>query len=98
MAIEDGVELGRCLRDLPDTAAAFAAYERLRRRRVERVVAFGARTSNSKAAGPVGRVFRDAFLPIGLRMMSRQATEWLHGYEIDWDAPVTADVPVGRRG
>jgi len=44
MAIEDAVELGRCLRDLPEPAAAFAVYEGLRRQRVERVVAQGARS------------------------------------------------------
>jgi FAD-dependent urate hydroxylase len=97
MAIEDAVELGRCLRDLPDPEAAFVAYERLRRGRVERVVADGARSSNLKAAGPVARVLRDALLPIFLRRQAEQAHEWLHGYHIDWDAPVTAAVPAGRR-
>ena len=52
MAIEDAVVLARCLRDLPETGQAFAAYERLRRGRVEKIVAHGASTSNSKAAGP----------------------------------------------
>ncbi|MBT2387732.1 FAD-dependent monooxygenase, partial [Streptomyces sp. ISL-11] len=42
IAIEDGVVLARCLRDLPDAGRAFAAYERLRRERVERVVAMSA--------------------------------------------------------
>jgi FAD-dependent urate hydroxylase len=97
MAIEDAVELGRCLRDLPDPGAAFAVYERLRRGRVERVVANGARSSNMKAAGPVARVLRDALLPIFLRRQAERAHEWLHGYHIDWDAPVTAAVPAGRR-
>jgi FAD-dependent urate hydroxylase len=90
MAIEDAVELARCLRDLPEPAAAFTAYEGLRRARVEKVVAAGARSSNSKAAGPVGRVLRDAFLPIVLRRTGRQAQSWLHEYHIDWDAPVRA--------
>jgi 2-polyprenyl-6-methoxyphenol hydroxylase-like FAD-dependent oxidoreductase len=89
MAIEDAVELGRCLRDLPEPAVAFAAYERLRRARVERVVANGARSSNAKAAGPVARVLRDALLPIFLRRQGAQAEAWLHGYHIDWDTPVT---------
>ena len=35
LAIESAVQLARCLRDLPDVATAFAAYERLRRPRVE---------------------------------------------------------------
>ncbi len=91
MAIEDAVELARCLRDLPDPAAAFTVYEGLRRGRVERVVAQGARSSNSKAAGPVGRVLRDALLPRMLRRAARSAgsgsVAWLHRYHITWEAP-----------
>ena len=89
MAVEDAVELGRCLRDLSDPAAAFTAYEGLRRDRVERVVAQGARSSNAKAAGPVGRVMRDLLLP---RMLRRAAGPAGRGsvapYHIDWATPV----------
>jgi 2-polyprenyl-6-methoxyphenol hydroxylase-like FAD-dependent oxidoreductase len=42
MALEDSVVLAKCLRDLPDPASAFAAYEGLRRERVEKLVAAGA--------------------------------------------------------
>jgi 2-polyprenyl-6-methoxyphenol hydroxylase-like FAD-dependent oxidoreductase len=96
MAIEDAVELARCLRDHADPRAAFAAYVGLRRERVERVVAAGARSSNQKAAGPIGRILRDLVLPIILRRAAGSGTRsmaWLHRYEIDWDAPVTATVP-----
>jgi 2-polyprenyl-6-methoxyphenol hydroxylase-like FAD-dependent oxidoreductase len=96
MAVEDAVQLGRCLRDLPEPGAAFTTYERLRRGRVEQVVANGARSSNSKAAGPVGRVLRDALLPIFLRRQGAQAAGWLHGHHIDWNAPVTTTVPAAR--
>ena len=41
MAIEDAVVLAKTLRDLPTPARAFAAYEHLRRKRVEQVVAAG---------------------------------------------------------
>jgi FAD-dependent urate hydroxylase len=89
MAIEDAVVLARCLRDLPDTGQAFAAYERLRRARVERIVAHGARTSNSKAAGPVGRVLRDLMMPFILKRVARgESLAWMHDYHIDWDAKV----------
>ncbi|MEV7045194.1 NAD(P)/FAD-dependent oxidoreductase [Amycolatopsis sp. NPDC051061] len=47
MAMEDGVILARCIRDLPDSKAAFAAYEGLRRERVEKLV-------KSSAGGDVG--------------------------------------------
>jgi FAD-dependent urate hydroxylase len=89
MAIEDAVVLARCLRDLPDTGQAFAAYERLRRARVERIVAQGARTSNSKAAGPVARVLRDLMMPLILKRVARgESLAWMHDYHIEWDAKV----------
>jgi FAD-dependent urate hydroxylase len=89
MAIEDAVVLARCLRDLPDTGQAFAAYERLRRARVERIVAHGARTSNSKAAGPVARVLRDLMMPMILKRVARgESLAWMHDYHIEWDAKV----------
>jgi len=37
LAIESAIELSRCLRDIPDVTAAFTAYERLRRDRVEKI-------------------------------------------------------------
>jgi FAD-dependent urate hydroxylase len=89
MAIEDAVVLARCLRDLPDTRQAFAAYERLRRARVERIVAHGARTSNSKAAGPVARVLRDLMMPLILKRVARgDSLAWMHDYHIAWGEKV----------
>ncbi|MFC3451727.1 FAD-dependent oxidoreductase [Amycolatopsis speibonae] len=46
MALEDSVVLAQCLRDLPDAPTAFAAYERLRRARVEKLVASSAAVSS----------------------------------------------------
>ena len=51
LAVEDGVELARCLRDLP-VAEALATFERLRRERVEAVVAAG-RAGTSRAHQPL---------------------------------------------
>ena len=95
MAIEDAVVLAKCLRDLPTVPAAFAAYEALRRERVERVVAAGARSGSTKIAGPVGRVFRDLAMPLFLRMVagrSARSLAWMHRYEVDWDTPAAAAV------
>ncbi|HEY6581330.1 MAG TPA: FAD-dependent monooxygenase [Rubrobacter sp.] len=89
MAIEDAVVLARCLRDLPDVEQAFVAYELLRRARVERIVAHGARTSNSKAAGPVGRVIRDMMMPMILKRVANGGSlAWMHAYHIDWHEKV----------
>ena len=99
MAIEDGVELARCMRDLPDPSQAFTAFERLRRARVERVVDTGNRWSNSKAVGPVGRVIRDLILPLMVRYYAGDggaSLSWMHHYHIDWDEPVTASLRKSR--
>ena len=54
LAIESAIQLARCLRDLPDAASAFAAYEGLRRERVEKITKRGARINHAKTPGPVG--------------------------------------------
>jgi 2-polyprenyl-6-methoxyphenol hydroxylase-like FAD-dependent oxidoreductase len=91
MAIEDAVVLGKCLRDLPSPAAAFAAFERARRQRVERVVAQGKRNGTGKAPGPAGALLRDLMMPAFMRMMAkRDPMGWMFDYRIDWDAPVGA--------
>src|SRR3712207_6469932 len=88
MAIEDAVVLAKCLRDLPDIQQAFVAYEQLRRERVERVVAQGARSSSGKAAGPIARVLRDLMLPVVLKRVAssgERSLAWMYSYHIDWD-------------
>ncbi|GAA5166759.1 FAD-dependent monooxygenase [Pseudonocardia eucalypti] len=98
MACEDAVTLGKCLHDLPDVPAAFAEFERLRRDRVERVVAQGKRNGDQKAVGPVGRVLRDLALPLVLHRMDRATNRpdaWIHQHRIDWATPVTAPAAPG---
>ncbi|MEW9532495.1 FAD-dependent monooxygenase [Microbispora sp. NPDC049125] len=91
MAIEDAVVLAMCLRDLPGNADAFAAFERLRRERVERVVRHGKRNGDGKAPGAVGAYFRDLALPMVMKQVEkRNALAWIHDYRIDWDDRVTA--------
>jgi FAD-dependent urate hydroxylase len=91
LSVEDAVVLAKCLRDLPDPAAAFARFEAARRPRVERIVKWAARINNSKAAGPVGRVVRDAMLPRILRMTAdSKALRETFEYHVDWDTPTLA--------
>ncbi|MFJ2190947.1 FAD-dependent oxidoreductase [Kitasatospora sp. NPDC087861] len=92
LAVESAVELARCLRDLPDHTAAFAAYEALRRPRVEKIAANAARTNDQKASGPVGRALFRLLAPIAMRtfMSPEKMLRPVHGHRIDWDRPVTA--------
>lgn len=92
MAAESAVQLARCLRDLPDVGSAFAAFERLRRERVEKVIAQAAKTNNQKAMGPVATTLMSLLMPIASRtfMKPEKMVGWTHRYRIDWDEPVTA--------
>jgi 2-polyprenyl-6-methoxyphenol hydroxylase-like FAD-dependent oxidoreductase len=91
MAAEDAVVLAKCVRDLPDVPQALAAYEQSRRKRVEQIVAQGARTSSTKTPGPVGRVTRDLLLPVVFKLLvTERSLAWMYRHHIDWDTPVTA--------
>ena len=86
MAIEDGVLMAMALRDGPSIDAAFAAFERDRRARVERIVAQGARSSSSKTPGRVGRLVRDAFMRVAFRyLITERSMAWMYDHRIRWE-------------
>jgi 2-polyprenyl-6-methoxyphenol hydroxylase-like FAD-dependent oxidoreductase len=91
LAIESAVQLARCLRDLPSHTEAFAAYEQLRRPRVERIAAQGSKINHAKAPGPVAKTFMRALMPIMFHpaIIERTAGK-SQRYRIDFDQPVTA--------
>jgi 2-polyprenyl-6-methoxyphenol hydroxylase-like FAD-dependent oxidoreductase len=92
LAIESSVQLARCLRDQPDAPSAFAAYEGLRRARVERIAAAGARINSAKAPGPVARALMPLLIPVMFRtvMSPQRAQASIYRYRIDWDDPVAS--------
>ena len=87
-AIEDALVLAKCLRDDPDVDRAFGVYERIRRDRVERVVAAGKKNGSQKALGPVGRLLLPAVFKLGLA--GRDDQSWMLDHRIRWDEPVAA--------
>ncbi|VFB01700.1 FAD-dependent monooxygenase [Nocardia cyriacigeorgica] len=94
LAVESAIQLARCLRDLPGPAEAFAAYEALRRPRVEGIAARAAKINRSKTPGPIaGRVMR-AVMPVMMKMMKgpQKTMGAEQRYVIDWDAPVGAEL------
>ena len=90
MAAESAVELARCLRDIPHRGDAFATYEALRRPRVEKVAAFGARNNQSKVAGPVAKTLMRVIMPIAMKtfLSPEKMFRWMHGHHIEWEAAV----------
>jgi hypothetical protein len=72
--------------------SALVAYQRLRRPRVERIAARGARISHAKAPGPIGQRMMRLLLPVMVKTMNIEKTmaaEQRH--TIDWNAPAQAD-------
>lgn len=93
LSIEDALVLAKCLRDTSGVEAGFAAFAAARRPRVERIAKWAARMNNGKAAGPVGRVFRDAMMPAIMRLAAdNKAVREMYGFHVEWDAraPVPA--------
>ncbi|ACZ87042.1 FAD-dependent oxidoreductase [Streptosporangium roseum] len=102
LAMESAIQLARCLRDLPDVASAFAAYEGLRRERVEKVAWRASKTNNSKALGPVAIAMMGLMMPLAMKtfLNPEKTLGAEQRYRIDWQAPVTASLsrPAGSRG
>ncbi|MGI5531747.1 FAD-dependent monooxygenase [Streptomyces syringium] len=88
LAIEDAVVLARCLRDLPDVRRAFAAYERLRRERVERAVALSAEMAGRLSPTFEERRARDAEVARQVAEKRDGSADWLTGYRVDWATTV----------
>nr|WP_280265796.1 FAD-dependent monooxygenase [Nocardia wallacei] len=88
LAIESAIELARCLRDFDDPTTAFATYERIRRPRVEKIAARGAKLSHSKTMGPVMRRMMPVMMPAMAKLMKLEETMTREqSYVINWDAP-----------
>lgn len=90
LAMEDAMELARCLRDVDEPARAFEIFEALRRPRVDAIFEHARRNGSGKA--PTSRLaaaFRDRMLPLFLRLGGSAQTR-SYAYRIDWDARVAA--------
>ena len=74
-------------RDLP-YPEAFAAYEKLRRPRVEKVIAATNRKNSAKAAGPVLRTINAWAITIFAKLAKPEKMTWVFHHNINWDEPV----------
>jgi 2-polyprenyl-6-methoxyphenol hydroxylase-like FAD-dependent oxidoreductase len=92
LAVESAVELARCLRDIDDLSAAFAAYEQLRRPRVTKIAEEAAKRNRHKAAGPVATAVLSLIMRIAAKtfMTPEKMFGWVHGYRINWEERVTS--------
>lgn len=84
LAIEDAMILARCLRDVADPERAFVELERIRRKRVEKIVRQSRQMGSQKVAGSALSAWaRDRLLPMFLKFGAAAQREQ-YGYRIDW--------------
>ena len=90
MAMEDGVLLAIALRDAATVDDAFSAFVTARRRRVERIVEQGARSSSSKTPGRIGSAVRDVVLRLVFKYaVTERSMAWMYDARIRWDRPLS---------
>jgi 2-polyprenyl-6-methoxyphenol hydroxylase-like FAD-dependent oxidoreductase len=91
LTAESAIELARCLRDLPDLPSAFAAYEGLRRERVETIAATAIKTNSQKSGGPVARILIRLLAPIFMKTFLTPEKMFgpVHRYRLSWDQKVS---------
>lgn len=85
MALEDALVLATCLRDVPAAERAFAAFEALRKDRVEELAELARRSGRRKAPTNVlTRRIRDLVLPLFLKR-GVKSLQRAYAYRMDWD-------------
>jgi 2-polyprenyl-6-methoxyphenol hydroxylase-like FAD-dependent oxidoreductase len=88
LAMEDAMALAMCLRDIDDPVRAFAAFERMRRPRVEAIARIARRNGSGKAVDSrLSLWLRDLLLPTFLKL-GRGAQDRGYAYRTSWDARV----------
>ncbi|GAA2742600.1 FAD-dependent monooxygenase [Terrabacter aerolatus] len=96
LALEDAVVLATCLRDAATVEEALTAYDSARRRRVERIVAAGARSSSSKIPGRAGRAVRDTMMRLVFRfVVTERSSAWITGHRVGWEPAEGPALPSG---
>lgn len=81
MALEDAVVLADAL--ATHGVHGLAGYEQARRKRVEKIVTNGARSSSAKIPGPVGRRVQEAMLrALFHTVVTEKSTAWITGHRL----------------
>lgn len=89
LALEDGIVIARCLRDIPNIDQAFSTFVALRKSRAEKLVKLSRRNGSGKApANAFSRFVRDLLLPVFLKM-GGDATKWMYSYHVEWNEKIT---------
>ena len=90
MAIEDSVVLAKCLRDIQYTEKAFALFEKIRKKRTEKIVKVSQQLGEMfTMTNPVKKWFRNKVtLPLFIKQGLKPA-DWIYSHKIDWDEKIS---------
>ncbi len=88
MAIEDGIVLAKCLRDIQGTQKAFEEFEKLRRSRTEKVVKMAQKYGDAfTTTNPIKKWFRNRMIPVMIKR-GNEPFDWIYSYKMDWDEKI----------
>ncbi len=83
MALEDAVVMAGALHRSATPEQGLTEFEALRRERVERIVAVGARSSSTKTAGPLARPFLETMLRLVFtRVVTERSQAWMYDHRV----------------
>ncbi|QMW06152.1 FAD-dependent monooxygenase [Spirosoma foliorum] len=88
LALEDTIVLAKCIRDLPTLEEAFAKFQTLRQRRVQKMVKEARKVGDNKTVpNKFQQFFRDLLLPFFVKMEAKKMA-WVYSYKVDWEEKV----------
>ena len=88
MAIEDGIVLAKCLRDIQGAQKAFEVFEKLRKTRTEKVVKMAQRYGDAfTTTNPIKKWFRNKMIPMMIKR-GNEPFDWIYSYKVDWDEKI----------
>ncbi|HEY0733339.1 MAG TPA: FAD-dependent monooxygenase [Herpetosiphonaceae bacterium] len=87
LALEDAIVLAQCLRDIPGTEQAFAAFQQRRKERVETLIKQARRMGSRKTPSPLAGWFRDLLLPVFLKGSTSQLAP-VYSYRLSWNEKI----------
>ena len=76
------------LRDIPQLNQAFTKFEKLRKKRVERIVKTSQQSDKfMTTTNPIGKLFRRLLLSYSIKSYIKKL-DWIFSYKIDWDEKI----------
>jgi FAD-dependent urate hydroxylase len=83
LALEDAIVLAKCLRDELNLELAFAAFQTIRKARVDMIVQQARRNGDRKVPNPFTGFIMDLMLPTFLKAATK-GIDQMYGFKVDW--------------